>query len=110
MLLKMLSSFFSRDESDLDGYHFKKSFEKETKKVLLDVRTPGEFQSGNIPKSINLDIMSPDFIHQIEKLDKDKTYFVYCRSGNRSGNAVKMLKKLGFNAFNLIGGIGAWPK
>ncbi|MBD3749304.1 MAG: rhodanese-like domain-containing protein [Sphingobacteriales bacterium] len=106
----MLDSFFSKDESDLDGYHFKREFEKATNKELLDVRTPAEFQSGNIPGSINLDVMSPNFVHEMEKLDKSKTYFVYCRSGNRSGNAVNMMKKAGFNAFNLIGGIGAWPR
>jgi rhodanese-related sulfurtransferase len=54
--------------------------------------------------------MASDFTAQLSKLDKSKSYFVFCRSGNRSGNAVSMMKKEGFNAFNLVGGIGAFPK
>lgn len=110
MILKMLSNFFSKSENDLNGIDFKNQFEKEINKVLLDVRTPAEFQSGSIPKSVNIDVMSSDFILKAEKLDKSKTYFVYCRSGNRSGQAVSVLNKLGLKAFNLVGGIGAWPK
>lgn len=110
MILKMLSSIFSKSETDLTGIDFKNQFEKEVNKVLLDVRTPAEFQSGNLSKSVNIDVMSSDFILKAEKLDKSKTYFVYCRSGNRSGQAVSVLNKLGLKAFNLVGGIGAWPK
>lgn len=110
MILKMLSSFFKKSETDLNGFEFKDQYEKEVNKVLLDVRTPAEFQSGNLSKSLNIDIMSSDFILKAGKLDKSKTYFVYCRSGNRSGKAVSTLNKLGLKAFNLVGGIGAWPK
>ena len=110
MILKMFSSFFSKSESDLNGAQFKSQFENEVSKVLLDVRTPAEFQSGSISKAINIDFMANDFILKAEKLDKSKTYYVYCRSGNRSDQAVSVLNKLGFKAFNLVGGIGAWPR
>ncbi len=110
MILKMLSNFFSKSETDLNGSDFKDQFENEVNKVLLDVRTLAEFQSGNIPKSVNIDVMAADFLPKAEKLDKSKTYFVYCRSGNRSGQAVSLLNKLGLKAFNLVGGIGAWPR
>jgi rhodanese-related sulfurtransferase len=106
----MFGSIFSKSETDLNGTDFKNQFEKEVNKVLLDVRTPAEFQSGSISKSVNIDFMASDFISKAEKLDKSKTYFVYCRSGNRSGQAVSILKKLGIKAFNLSGGIGAWPR
>lgn len=110
MILKMLSTLFTKSETDLNGPDFKNQFEKEVNKVLLDVRTSAEFQSGSIPKSMNIDVMAADFILKAEKLDKSKTYFVYCRSGNRSGQAVSVLNKIGLKAFNLVGGIGAWPK
>ncbi|MNK04054.1 Thiosulfate sulfurtransferase PspE precursor [compost metagenome] len=106
----MTSSFFSKSERDLDGVQFKSEFESAADKVLLDVRTPAEFQSGNLPKSVNIDFMGADFKNKMEKLDKSKTYFVYCRSGNRSGQAVSMMNKLGLTSFNLVGGIDAWPK
>lgn len=93
---------------NLNGSEFKTQFEQSTNAVLLDVRTPDEFNSGHLPSSTNLDIMSFEFRDEITKLDKNKTYFVYCRSGNRSGQACMMMMDLGLKAYNLVGGIGAW--
>lgn len=106
----MLSSFFSKKENDLDGYNFRKQFETTKNAVLLDVRTPAEYAEGTIPGAENLDYMAPDFQNRIKTLDPDKTYFAFCRSGNRSGGAVSQLSKNGLKAFNLVGGIGAWPR
>ncbi|MHB1177686.1 MAG: rhodanese-like domain-containing protein [Daejeonella sp.] len=106
----MFNSFFKKNENDLDGYNFKKSFENTQNAVLMDVRTPDEFNSGTITGSTNIDFMSPDFQTKIQELDPDKTYFLFCRSGNRSGNAVKAMEGMRLKAYNLVGGIGAWPK
>lgn len=77
--------------------------------VLLDVRTPGEFQSGTIKGSMNIDFNAPDFEDEIAKLDRSKTYLVYCRSGNRSGQALPMLEQLNLSKiYHLDGGIKAW--
>ena len=77
--------------------------------VVLDVRTPQEFQSGHIKGAINLDFYAPDFPQQLDKLDKTKTYVVYCRSGNRSGKTVQLMKRLGFQrVYDVQGGIKAW--
>ncbi|HCV43490.1 MAG TPA: rhodanese-like domain-containing protein [Bacteroidetes bacterium] len=77
--------------------------------VLLDVRTDGEFQSGHLDGAVNLDIQLAGFTDAIEKLPKDKTYLVYCRSGGRSGRAMKMMKEKGFvSIYNLQGGITKW--
>lgn len=77
--------------------------------VILDVRTAGECQSGMIPNAINIDIMSPQFATKIKTLDKDKTYLVYCRSGNRSGSACGAMESQGFtDCQNLVGGVGSW--
>lgn len=76
--------------------------------VLLDVRTPGEHESGNIPGSINIDIFSPTFEKQVALLDRNKTYFVYCHSGQRSGQACLIMQGFGFgNLFNLAEGVMA---
>ncbi|HSF54197.1 MAG TPA: rhodanese-like domain-containing protein [Algoriphagus sp.] len=78
--------------------------------VILDVRTSGEFSSGKIRGARNLDIMTPGFINQVKNLPKDKTYLVYCRSGNRSGQACDIMADLGFEKIkNLSGGIMRWP-
>ncbi len=78
--------------------------------VILDVRTSGEFSAGKIRGARNLDIMSPSFQSQVSQLPKDKTYLVYCRSGNRSGQACEIMAELGFEKVkNLSGGIMRWP-
>lgn len=77
--------------------------------VLIDVRSAGEFSTGHLPKAQNHDIMSGAFQRKVTMLDKNKTYFLYCRSGNRSGMASKILAKNGFTkVFNMSGGIGSW--
>lgn len=106
----MFNLFFKKKESDLDGQQFKTQYIAAKNNVLLDVRTAGECQSGSLLGAKNIDVMAGDFKTKIEKLDKSKTYFVFCRSGNRSGNAVSILEKSGFKAYNLVGGIGAFPK
>ena len=78
--------------------------------VILDVRSSGEFSSGKIRGVRNLDITSPGFYNQVANLPKDKTYLVYCRSGNRSGQACDVMAGLGFEKLkNLSGGIARWP-
>lgn len=78
--------------------------------VILDVRTDNEVADGIIPKAIHLDIYKgQEFISELEDLDKDKSYYVYCRSGNRSGQACSIMEQLGFeNAYNLEGGMLEW--
>lgn len=106
----MFGSFFTANPADLDGVAFKKAFNANHDAVLIDVRTPAEYAQGFIDGAINIDIMSADFQNRIATLDKGKTYFVYCRSGNRSGQGCQYMKSQGIKAFNLVGGIGAWPK
>ncbi len=79
--------------------------------VILDVRTPEEFNSGKIENSENINFYSPDFKEQLSKLDKNKVYLVYCRSGSRSAKAVKIMEELGFKkVYNVEGGIISWKK
>ena len=85
-------------------------FEADENAVILDVRTEDEFNEGFIANAINIDIhRGQDFVTEIEALDKNKNYFVYCRSGMRSAKACEIMNQLGFeNAYNLIGGIAEW--
>ncbi len=77
--------------------------------VVLDVRTPEEFGAGRIADSVNLDFYAADFVDRLDALDKDVPYFVYCRSGNRSGQTIETMRDLGFTeVYELDGGIVSW--
>jgi phage shock protein E len=77
--------------------------------ITLDVRTPGEFAEGYIEGARLIDFQSGNFENEIAALDKNATYAVYCRSGNRSGQAVKVMHDAGFhNVYNLNGGVIDW--
>ena len=85
-------------------------FEADENAVILDVRTEAEFSEGIIANAINIDIQrGQDFVTEIEALDKNKNYYVYCRSGMRSAKACDIMNQLGFdNTYNLIGGFMNW--
>jgi rhodanese-related sulfurtransferase len=77
--------------------------------VILDVRTPAEFSRGSIEGAANLNYYSDNFRDELSRLDKDKTYIVYCRTGMRSGNVFEMMKEMGFKAvYQISGGIERW--
>jgi len=77
--------------------------------VFLDVRTPGEFTEGHIVGAINVDYYEDDFAEQIAQLDKSKTYAIYCRTGVRSANAMRIMYDKGFHKiYNILGGTYAW--
>jgi rhodanese-related sulfurtransferase len=77
--------------------------------VILDVRTPAEFNSGHIEDAINIDFNAGDFQSQVNMLDIRNIYLVYCRSGNRSAQAASIMVNLGFQQlYNMLGGISQW--
>lgn len=77
--------------------------------IILDVRTPAEYGQGHIAGARLLDYRSAQFSAGLEGLDKSKTYFVYCRTGNRSGRALQMMESLGFGQiYHLKAGIMDW--
>lgn len=94
---------------NVNGADFANLIKDSKNTVVIDVRTSGEFASGHIPNALNYDIMSGVFQSKVGSWNKDKTYLVYCRSGNRSGQAAKVLAANGFTKiYNLSGGVGAW--
>jgi len=76
--------------------------------IILDVRTPSEYAQGHIPGAVNLDYYA-SFEASLSAFDKTKTYLVYCRTGNRSASAARLMLDNGFAAiYNMQGGINAW--
>ena len=96
--------------SDLSQNDWAKALVENPEAVVLDVRTKDEFESGHIPNALNIDLrLGPGFIDKMNALDKNKFYYVYCRSGARSAQAVQVMRDLGFSeTYNLIGGIIDW--
>lgn len=93
---------------NIDAQQFADLKEKEDH-VVLDVRSPGELAEGAVPGHQMINFFESDFKEKVAKLDKSKTYLVYCRSGNRSGKACTLMADMGFeHLYNLKGGIGAW--
>lgn len=77
--------------------------------IVLDVRRPDEFEENRIENAINIDYTSNNFNDEISKLGRNRKYLVYCRSGRRSSNAVKIMMDMGFNDVrNMKGGITKW--
>lgn len=88
---------------------FKEKIETSDHAVLIDVRTPDEKTEGDISGSVLMNIMDADFPLKVEKLDKEKEYFLFCRSGGRSASACEYMNGVGFKTcYNLDGGINAW--
>ncbi len=77
--------------------------------VIIDVRTPQEFAEGHIENASNIDFYSATFREELDNLDKNKTYLIYCRSGSRSGSALDIMAEHDFSeVYNMSGGIIAW--
>ena len=88
-----------------------KMLEKNPDMMVLDIRTPGEFNSGHIPTSINIDYKAENFELEIKKLDRSKPYLMHCRSGRRSTAALDTFRKHGFDhIIHIDDGILGWNK
>jgi rhodanese-related sulfurtransferase len=106
VIISLLAFSGGARTQELSGTSFFETYQKTAGAVLLDVRTPSEFASGHLEGAINVDFDNPTFTSEVQKLDKATPYFVYCRSGNRSGQAIAIMKKEGFkNIAELQGGI-----
>lgn len=84
--------------------------EEATGAEMIDVRTPQEWAEGVIEGAEKIDFFTGDaFVEALDKLDRDKAYFMICRSGNRSGQACQMMDQMGFKkTYNLLGGMLDW--
>jgi rhodanese-related sulfurtransferase len=94
---------------NLDSEEFEKKVKEDRDAVLLDVRTVMENSQERIPNSLLVDIADSSFQDEIDKLDRSKSYFIYCRSGNRSYHAANIMLQMGFEkVYNLAAGILDW--
>ena len=86
---------------NIDNEHF----------IILDVRTPSEYNAGHIDDATNVNYNASDFVQQLNKLDKKDMYLLYCASGNRSSKALNKMKELGFTKiYHLKKGYSGWKR
>lgn len=78
-----------------------------SKTLLVDVRTPEEFAAGHLDGAVNSDYRGGEFARELGNWDKDKVYYLYCASGNRSSKAAELMKEAGFRHIYNIGGYPA---
>jgi len=100
----MFNIFSKTTEVNVSIDHFKEMIEKE-RGIVIDVRTKQEYNAGHLKiTDAQYDFLNGEFQDQIENFDKNKTYYLYCRTGNRSGQAARIMQKEGFkNVFNVGG-------
>ena len=78
---------------------------------VIDVRTPKEYKAGHIENAVNMHVYDKDFEQRLDKLDKNKPVYVYCKAGGRSAEAVEIMQKKGFKKITeLDGGMDAWAE
>jgi rhodanese-related sulfurtransferase len=108
-----LSTFFFSQTTikNVDAATFKKLID-EKKSVLIDLRTTDEIATkGKIKGAEQIDFLAKDSEKMIEKLDRKKTYLIYCAGGGRSGDCAELMQKLGFKSVvNLAKGFDDWKK
>jgi len=77
--------------------------------VILDVRTQEEYESGYIEGAINIDYYSETYRDDLDTLDKEKAYLIYCRTARRTGETMDIMRELGFReVYNMLDGINEW--
>jgi rhodanese-related sulfurtransferase len=76
---------------------------------IIDIRTPDEYAAGHLENAKLIDYYADNFKAELDKLDRTKSYLIYCRTGSRSGLARDIMEGMGFlSVYNMQGGITAW--
>ena len=105
----LIAGCSTSDGSKLGPKEFQSGYQQDATAYVIDVRTPGEYASGHIEGAVLLDVTdSRTFEQNIATLDKNMTYYIYCRSGHRSSQAARMMKAAGLKVVELQGGMNAW--
>lgn len=96
---------------DIESPQASAILKKFPKIIVLDIRTPREYQGGHLKNAKNIDFFEDNFGAKIGKLDKKKAYLVHCASGGRSGRSMAQFKELGFTTiYHLADGYKGWVK
>ncbi len=99
----------TKESRKLSATEFAQEISKTEDAVIVDVRTPGEFEKGHLTNALNIDWSGSEFDNQVSTLDKTKPVFIYCLSGSRSAGAADRMRKEGFeNIIELPGGMMDW--
>ena len=93
---------------EIDVSKLKSMKENNEKFILLDVREKNEIDFANISHHVHISI--GEIPNRYNEIDKNEKIIVMCHSGVRSANVCQYLEPLGYNVYNLIGGIDAWSK
>jgi phage shock protein E len=105
------SLLYAQEIHQVNSQEASKMLQSNKKLVILDVRTPEEFSAGHIKNAINIDIRQADAFSKIDKLNKNGTYLVHCRTYHRSTTAVKHMKEAGFsNIYQIMDGFSGWSQ
>jgi phage shock protein E len=92
------------DNTRISAEQFQEKVDEEPG-VIIDVRTQKEYYQGHLADFHHqINLLNGDFEASLDTLNKEETYFLYCRTGNRSGQAAELMKKDGFENVYNIGG------
>lgn len=102
-------NIFGTNEGNIDVEKFEELIKQNY--TVIDVRTPEEYKQSRIDGAMLINFYDPTFKKRVNELDKNGRYLIYCRSGNRSKNALSMFKQAGIEkVFHLAGGIISWHR
>lgn len=108
---KVMEGQYNTEVKTLGVRDFIRGAKSDPKAVIPDVRKDSEFSEGHIERAVNIDWLDEEaFRKGVSKLSKDRTYYVYCRSGRRSLEAANKMGQEGFRVVNMEGGILEWTK
>lgn len=100
----ILFNFLSKSGGNGNMSQWKQQIDEEPG-IIIDVRTQNEFNQGHLANvDLHYDFNGGEFEDKVDELDKEKTYYLYCRTGNRSGQAAEIMKSRGFKNVHNIGG------
>ena len=103
---------YAQSESDnlISAVELQNLLKADSSLILIDVRTPEEYALGHLVDALNIDYYK-SFEDSIKHFDKNAKYYLYCRSGSRSGKSMKIMGDLGFShVYSLTGGIMDWKE
>jgi phage shock protein E len=105
------TSMYSQSRTEVNSNEVKAMLQKDSKWIILDVRTAEEFNAGHIKGAINIDIKQPDAFSKIDKLDRNAKYIVHCRTNHRSKIATDHMVQSGFKTiYQMMDGIVGWNR
>jgi rhodanese-related sulfurtransferase len=109
LLFFTLTTLNAQNKMEVTSTEVDSLLNKNSKFIVLDVRTPEEFADGHVRGAINIDVHQTDALDRINKLDKNAKYIVYCRTKNRSGVVVNNMMQNGFKTiYQMMDGIVGW--